>query len=635
MQLVLRVAGILGVVISVIWWFADPGYDPLYAFITGIAAFLGSFVLPEQGRNRESLDQRNRRVMLNHVENFWVRGVLEKSLHGAALLELGIKEEPSAVSYPWTIKKETTDEILPVGKSMLEIFHEVGMGRSLLILGAPGSGKTTMLLELARQLIERARHEDTEPVPVVFNLASWKEDDALADWLAEQLGTVYRVPKKIAPAWISENQMLLLLDGLDEVKQVSRAKCVEAINYFRKGHGLTSMVVCSRIEDYSIIGEKLSLDGAIALQPLTSKQIKTYFDRLGATLGGIRRLLKEDKALRELAETPLMLSIMILAYKDRKVDEWLVLRDRDKRRNHLLDTYVTHMFEHSIHPMVAPFSKQQTLHSVHWLAFTMTKHNTINYEIETMQPSWLEEESQDSMYAMNILWTGGLIIGLTFGLAATLILGPIAGVVLGWISGWMGGIMAAEEMPHEITMKERLKWSWKGAGFGLIFGLFLVLVSLLVQHVPGVGMPPVDLSIMLIIGVTILLMCGLGLGFQAQHIEETTHTGQRLKQTFFNALFVVTSVLVIVGTVVGLIDRPGVGLGIGLIAALILAMSNGIMSLLQHYSLRLVLARYKMLPWRLIPFLDHAVDLVFLRRVGGSYIFVHRLLMEHFAEMDV
>jgi hypothetical protein len=26
-------------------------------------------------------------------------------------------------------------------------------------------------------------------------------------------------------------------------------------------------------------------------------------------------------------------------------------------------------------------------------------------------------------------------------------------------------------------------------------------------------------------------------------------------------------------------------------------------------------------------------DLIFLRRVGGGYIFVHRLLMEHVAEM--
>jgi len=30
-------------------------------------------------------------------------------------------------------------------------------------------------------------------------------------------------------------------------------------------------------------------------------------------------------------------------------------------------------------------------------------------------------------------------------------------------------------------------------------------------------------------------------------------------------------------------------------------------------------------------FLDYCVDRIFLRRVGGGYIFIHRLLQEHFA----
>ena len=124
--------------------------------------------------------------MLGHVENFWVKGILEKSLYGAALLDLGIKEDPDAVkTYPWAIKREATKETLPAGTSMLEIFQEIGMGRSLLILGAPGAGKTTMLLELTRQLIECARQDVTEPIPVVFNLSSWTEKLSLAEWLAK------------------------------------------------------------------------------------------------------------------------------------------------------------------------------------------------------------------------------------------------------------------------------------------------------------------------------------------------------------------------------------------------------------------------------------------------------------------
>src|SRR5262249_15353030 len=156
---------------------------------------------------------------------------LEKSLHGAALLELGIKEDPDALSYPWNIRREATKEILPAGTSMLEIFEQIGMGSSLLILGAPGSGKTTMLLELTRQLVGRAREDVTEPIPIVFNLASWTENQSLANWLVSELNMIYRVPKNDAPMWIRQNKMFLLLDGLDEVRKESRDKCVDAINH--------------------------------------------------------------------------------------------------------------------------------------------------------------------------------------------------------------------------------------------------------------------------------------------------------------------------------------------------------------------------------------------------------------------
>jgi predicted NACHT family NTPase len=337
MQLILRVIGILGTIISVIWFITEPSFSTLSGILASLAAFLGSFVIPKQEKPAETLDQRNRRVMLDHVENFWVKGVLEKSLHGAALLELGIKEDPSKVSYPWTINRESTNETL-AGKSMLEIFREIGLGRSLLILGAPGSGKTTMLLELARQLIERARQDDTEPIPVMFNLASWTEKQSISDWLANQLNIVYNVPKKTAPKWVSENKMLLLLDGLDEGGRDSLAKCVEAINQFRKDNGLTSLVVCSRTEEYSMLKTQLFLDGAITLQPLSPKQINDYFDRFGKDLTSVKQWLNKNSDLGELAQSPLMLSIIALAYKGLKPEELAALKKVEDQRKYLFDT---------------------------------------------------------------------------------------------------------------------------------------------------------------------------------------------------------------------------------------------------------------------------------------------------------
>jgi hypothetical protein len=55
---------------------------------------------------------------------------------------------------------------------------------------------------------------------------------------------------------------------------------------------------------------------------------------------------------------------------------------------------------------------------------------------------------------------------------------------------------------------------------------------------------------------------------------------------------------------------------------------------MSHIALRLVLWHIGTLPLRTITFLDYATERIFLRRVGGGYIFVHRLLQEYFAGLE-
>lgn len=120
--------------------------------------------------------QRNRQAMLILVRDIWVKGVLEQSLHGVAMLELGMESWPSAVEHPWDVIVQMPDQPsyrLPPGTTITQVFDETK--GSLLLLGEPGSGKTTMLLELARTLIARAAQDAVQPIPVVFNLASWAE----------------------------------------------------------------------------------------------------------------------------------------------------------------------------------------------------------------------------------------------------------------------------------------------------------------------------------------------------------------------------------------------------------------------------------------------------------------------------
>ncbi|RUS93602.1 hypothetical protein DSM106972_095920 [Dulcicalothrix desertica PCC 7102] len=266
----------------------------------------------------------NQRILLAAVKEE-VTARLRQSLHNTVLINLGKESQPQQVKRPWDAEIKIglkPAEPLPDTTTILEVFDSEEIVGKLLILGAPGSGKTTTQLELAQELIKRAEEQPNYPVPVLFNLSSWKDDRlSLADWLLAELKSKYGVSKKLGKEWVNKRQLLPLLDGLDELEAQRQELCVLAINKFLAGDIRPFyLVVCSRIEEYSNYATQLQLNGAIYLQPLTNNQICAY-------LGSIEYIelwstISSDIDLLELVKTPLLLSITVLASKEISVEEW-------------------------------------------------------------------------------------------------------------------------------------------------------------------------------------------------------------------------------------------------------------------------------------------------------------------------
>ncbi|XPM55509.2 MAG: NACHT domain-containing protein [Leptolyngbya sp. IPPAS B-1204] len=361
-------------------------------------------------------EYRQRQVLVRKVKEFWIEGFLKPSLSTLNLIELGVTQRPDAVWRPFA-EMETVPVALDESFEQLQatsIVNQIGTGKTLLILGEPGAGKTVTLLKLAERLVAQTEQNLSLPIPIVLNLSSWaKQRPSIADWLVEELREKYQVPKALSQPWIAQEQLILLLDGLDEVAEAHRNDCVIALNQFIETHGATEIVVCSRVRDYEHLSDRLKLRSAVCIQPLTTEQVNQFLQNVGDSLAGLRTLLQQDAELAKFAETPLILNIMSLAYTGWSAEQVMQQLDSSQNRyQHLFDTYIERVLQRRGPNL--PYPKDKTLHWLSWLAQQVQESQTV-FLIEKMQPSWLENQAERREYRIGIFLIGGLGGGLQYG----------------------------------------------------------------------------------------------------------------------------------------------------------------------------------------------------------------------------
>lgn len=614
-------------------------------------------------RQRGALRPEDRAAMLANLRRIWIDGVLKQSLWNDALLTLRMAEQPDAVQRPYglRLKSPDGDAPLPTGSAVQNVFDaQQGL---LLILGEPGSGKTTLLLELTRTLLDRADADTSHPVPVVFNLAFWGEQQHKLDiWMVAQLNREYSVPKKIGQAIVAAGALLPLLDGLDEVSEDRRAACVEAINAYRAEHETawtTPLVVCCRLREYEAL-PKLQLYGAVLVQPLTRTEVDTYLHDGGRALTDVRAVIKDDPTLYELLQTPLMLAVTTLAFAGRPVAELQRATSLNERRRAIFAAFVDRQFQPSpegrgIDPL---YRQERTLHWLAWLARLMRAHDHSIYWIEFMQLGWLSR--------CWMRWAGWaavcIIVGLVGVLAGMLsgvlggallsilmsklndtsgvdelgfllsgLIGGLTGVMLGFNMNDIKPVDAIRWNRHRLLM--RSNWSlWQVAmlGSGLLIGLGGVL------GVPGAGS----------LGLGFVLLTCLLVGLDPYIIDQRKLPNEGLRRSIKSGL---TGGLVsglgfgLVFGLFGSLSGPVRGLGFGLAFGLSFGLGAGLAfgllyggnAVIKHYTLRLLLWLSGAFPWNITAFLDSCAQRRLIQRVGGGWRFPHNLIRDYFAELDI
>ncbi|MCK4831069.1 NACHT domain-containing protein [bacterium] len=216
----------------------------------------------------------------------------------------------------------------------------------ILLLGEPGSGKTTTFKRLALFMLreEPVDENDILQFPMVIRLRELLEGQNLFQEIANLFGLVaepreiiiylderdeqgrpykkeikrteFRIGtgriENVVPKFLNDGHVLLLLDGLDELRSSFREKITQEITQLSRSLTTSKIVVSCRSGDYT-----RQMDGFTVLEicPLSRSQILAIKDKwLGPDDTDFMRRLK-DLPFFDVANRPLLLTQLLFLYK--------------------------------------------------------------------------------------------------------------------------------------------------------------------------------------------------------------------------------------------------------------------------------------------------------------------------------
>ncbi|PRX06250.1 UNVERIFIED_ORG: NACHT domain-containing protein [Actinomadura viridilutea] len=573
--------------------------------------------------------------------------------------------------------------------------------RRLVITGGPGTGKTTLAVQLLLHLLKK--REPRDPVPVLLPASGWDvARHGFHDWLADRIIDDY--PQLSTVEWdaevvrelVAQKRVLPILDGLDELPPGARAAVISSLN--RSLSGDDQLILTSRVDDYanavSEAGEVLASAAVLEAQPLTPAEAAHYLElslpvdprpewkevleslRNAGASAPSSATDRTSTPLAEIAETALGLWLLRIDYLESGADPSPLtdperFPDAAALRAHLFDRLIPALIAvrerrcHELPDVFQPRRKYRPDDIRRWLgylAWHLTHPRNSDGSPRTRDFAWWElarhtvaAGAVGTPFALASILIVGLALGLVVGFGEGVIpglLGGFSGSLVGLIA-WFQAVHWKEDKPGYAVceLRDRLGFLIRALAGQLVLWIGVASVlGLVVGVVAGVAVdaPALGLAAGLVLGLVIGLTSGMGAGavkvlidsFEGAGLlrQSTPSSSLKADRTLNIVRFVVAWLMVwlagglAIGIVVGVSEGVARGLITGITAGAVLGVvagaTMGLWGGRHHAWLAYVIAtwrlsRRRLLPRRLMPFLEDVHRLGLLRAVGPVYQFRH------------
>ncbi|MEQ8752807.1 MAG: NACHT domain-containing protein [Coleofasciculus sp. G1-WW12-02] len=188
----------------------------------------------------------------------------------------------------------------------------------LMVLGKPGAGKTTFLNYLAIQCTKSKVLTDKVPIFITLKQFAETQNQPSLTTYINQIFDNGNVTENQVSAILQHGRGLILLDGLDEVREEDADRVLTQIQAFTEDYDTNTFIITCRIAAREYTFEKFT---DVEVDDFDDKQIRTFatkwFQAKQSDLADyFIEQLEDNEPIKELASNPLLLTLLCIEFED-------------------------------------------------------------------------------------------------------------------------------------------------------------------------------------------------------------------------------------------------------------------------------------------------------------------------------